>query len=243
MSQINFVSFRDPLRALVFGASGGIGAAFFSLLRASPDVELCLATSRQKGDDAMSLDLTDEVAIATYATSLEMQGPFNLIINASGLLHRDTLQPEKRLSQISAEAMMQSFAVNSIAPALINRYFVPLLPRTGKAVIAHLSARVGSISDNRIGGWYSYRAAKAAQNMITRTTAIEVVRRYPEALIIGLHPGTVDTELSKPFQSGVGEGRLFSAQDAATRMLQVIDGLAAEDSGNVFAYDGQRVPF
>lgn len=243
MSQVTLASFKVPLRALVFGATGGIGAAFVSLLRASPNVEFCLASSRQASDEAMALDLTDEAAIATYAANLELQGPFNLIINASGLLHRDTLQPEKRLSQISAEAMMQSFAVNAIAPALINRYFVPLLPRTGKAVIAHLSARVGSISDNRLGGWYSYRAAKAAQNMITRTTAIEVARRYPEALIIGLHPGTVDTSLSKPFQSGVDEGRLFSSQDAATHMLQVIDGLSAEDSGNVFAYDGARVPF
>jgi NAD(P)-dependent dehydrogenase (short-subunit alcohol dehydrogenase family) len=243
MSQITLASFKSPLRALVFGANGGLGAAFVSLLRASPNVEICFASSRQASDDTMPLDLTDEAAIAAYAASLEANGPLNLVINASGLLHRGTFQPEKRLSQISTEAMLQSFAVNSIAPALINRYFVPLLPRTGKSVIAHLSARVGSISDNRLGGWYSYRAAKAAQNMITRTTAIEVARRYPEALIIGLHPGTVDTQLSKPFQSGVDEGRLFSSQDAAIRLLQVIDGLSAEDSGNVFAYDGQAVPF
>ncbi len=242
MSHCDFTSFDGPVRSLIFGAGGGIGSAFVTLLRANPKVEVCLASSRQAGEDVVALDLTDELAIAAYAASLESQGPLHLIINASGLLHRETLQPEKRLTQVSAAAMMQSFAVNAIAPALINRYFVPLLPRKGKSVIAHLSARVGSISDNRIGGWYSYRAAKAAQNMITRTTAIEVARRYPEALIVGLHPGTVDTHLSKPFQSGVEERRLFSPVDAASRLLQVVDGLSAAETGCVFAYDGQLVP-
>lgn len=243
MTQQEFTSFSEPLRALVFGASGGLGAAFVDILRASPGVETCVASSRRGGQDRIALDLTDEEAIAAFAQTMSEQAPFHLIINASGLLHHAALQPEKRLSDITAQNMFQSFAMNSVAPALINRYFVPLLPRKGKSVIAHLSARVGSISDNRIGGWYSYRAAKAAQNMITRTTAIEVARRYPEAVIVGLHPGTVDTNLSKPFQSGVASDRLFSPEYAAQQLLQVLDTLSGADSGNVFAYDGQRVPF
>jgi NAD(P)-dependent dehydrogenase (short-subunit alcohol dehydrogenase family) len=133
-------------------------------------------------------------------------------------------------------------AVNTIGPALIAKYFLPLMARDEKAVMAHLSARVGSISDNRMGGWTSYRAAKAAQNMIVKNAAIETARRDPQKIIIGLHPGTVDTQLSAPFQGNVAAEKLFSPAQSADYLLRVIDGVTAQDSGKLLAWDGQQVP-
>jgi NAD(P)-dependent dehydrogenase (short-subunit alcohol dehydrogenase family) len=152
------------------------------------------------------------------------------------------IQPEKALKQINAKAMAHVLAVNAIAPALIAKYFLPLMARDEKAVMAHLSARVGSISDNRMGGWTSYRAAKAAQNMVVKNAAIETARRDKQKIIIGLHPGTVDSHLSAPFQGNVADDKLFSPAQSAAYLLAVIDGLQADDSGKVFAWDGQIVP-
>ena len=148
-------------------------------------------------------DVSDEASIAGVAAAVADMAPFDLIINATGLLHDETIgvQPEKALRHISADAMARVMSVNAIGPALIMKYFVPLMACDKKAVMAHLSARVGSISDNRLGGWYSYRAAKAAQNMLVRTAAIEFARRGPLGVIVGLHPGTVDSNLSAPFKA------------------------------------------
>jgi NAD(P)-dependent dehydrogenase (short-subunit alcohol dehydrogenase family) len=153
------------------------------------------------------------------------------------------LQPEKSWRALTAQSLAQSFAVNAIGPALLAKHFLEGLATGEKAVFAALSARVGSIEDNRLGGWHSYRAAKAALHMLVRTFAIELARRNPTALCIALHPGTVDTALSRPFQSGVPDGRLFTPRHAAECLLQVIDTLDASASGNAFAWDGQRLPF
>ena len=137
---------------------------------------------------------------------------------------------------------MQLFAVNAIGPALVAKHFLPLLPRHGRSVFASISARVGSIEDNRLGGWYSYRASKAALNMLLKTYSIELKRRAPSAICVGLHPGTVDTALSKPFQGGVAPGKLFSPTQSAAYLLRVIDGLTPADNGAVFAWDGSQIP-
>ena len=227
--------FPDNFRALIFGARGGIGAAFAAALAPRCDV-----TALSRAD----VDICDEAALAAWAEKIRQTGPLHLVINATGLLHDEAanLQPEKALKQITADAMARVLAVNTIGPALIAKYFLPLMAREEKAVMAHLSARVGSISDNRMGGWTSYRAAKAAQNMVVKNAAIETARRDKQKIIIGLHPGTVDTNLSAPFQGNVVADKLFSPAQSAAYLLHVIDGLGAEDSGKVFAWDGQEVP-
>lgn len=228
-------SFPSDFRALVFGARGGIGAAFVAALQTR-----CQVTGLTRAD----IDICDEAALAALAERLKADAPYHLIINATGLLHDEAagIQPEKALKQINAKAMAHVLAVNAIAPALIAKYFLPLMARDEKAVMAHLSARVGSISDNRMGGWTSYRAAKAAQNMVVKNAAIETARRDKQKIIIGLHPGTVDSPLSAPFQGNVADDKLFSPAQSAAYLLAVIDGLQADDSGKVFAWDGQAVP-
>ena len=228
-------SFPTDFRALVFGARGGLGAAFVGVLQSR-----CQVTALTRAD----IDICDEAALAVLAEQEKARGPLHLIINATGLLHdaQAGIQPEKALKQINAAAMARVLAVNTIAPALLAKYFLPLLAREEKTVMAHLSARVGSISDNRMGGWTSYRAAKAAQNMVVKNAAIETARRDKDKIIIGLHPGTVDSALSAPFQGNVAADKLFTPAQSADYLLQVIDRLTPHDSGKVFAWDGQELP-
>ena len=228
-------SFPTDFRALIFGARGGLGAAFVAALQ-----NRCEVTGLTRAD----IDICDEAALAVLAEQEKARGPLHLIINATGLLHdaEAGIQPEKALKQINAAAMARVLAVNTIGPALIAKYFLPLLARQEKTVMAHLSARVGSISDNRMGGWTSYRAAKAAQNMVVKNAAIETARRDKQKIIIGLHPGTVDSDLSAPFQGNVAAGKLFTPLQSADYLLRVIDVLAPSDSGKIFAWDGQEVP-
>ena len=231
--------------AVVIGASGGIGRALTRQIVATGRFGAVHALSRS-GDDAPlgaidgRIDLEDEASIAAAAARLETAP--RLVIVASGRLHGRGLTPEKALRMLDPAAMHQAFAVNTIGPALVAKHFTPLFQREGRSVFAALSARVGSISDNRLGGWHSYRASKAALNMLIATIAIELARTRPAALCVGLHPGTVDTGLSKPFQGGVPGERLFTAAHSAAALLQVIDGLTPPDSGGLFAWDGARIP-
>jgi NAD(P)-dependent dehydrogenase (short-subunit alcohol dehydrogenase family) len=234
MTQI-LPSFPDDFRALIFGARGGLGAALCAALATR-----CHVTGVTRED----VGICDEAALENLAARLKAQGPLHLVVNATGLLH-DTdaaIQPEKSFKQISAAAMAQVLAVNTIGPALIAKYFLPLMARDDKAVMAHLSARVGSISDNRMGGWTSYRAAKAAQNMVVKNAAIETARRDKQKIIIGLHPGTVDSRLSAPFQGNVAQDKLFSPAQSAGYLLNVIDGVTPAQSGKVLAWDGAEIP-
>lgn len=234
MTQI-LPSFPENFHALIFGARGGIGAALVEALGAR-----CNVTGLTRSE----IDICDEAALQALAEQTKQLGALHLVVNATGLLHDAAaeVQPEKALKQISAASMAKVLAVNTIGPALIAKYFLPLMARDEKAVMAHLSARVGSISDNRMGGWTSYRAAKAAQNMIVKNAAIETARRDPQKIIIGLHPGTVDTQLSAPFQGNVAAEKLFSPTQSADYLLRVIDGVTEQDSGKLLAWDGQQVP-
>jgi NAD(P)-dependent dehydrogenase (short-subunit alcohol dehydrogenase family) len=250
--------FDLPGQVLVQGASRGIGAAFVEALLNVETVTAVIATSRDPTvstalnalHDAhgpqrlqlLSMDITDEVAIRDAAGRLDPgDTPLRMIVNCAGLLHDDGLVPEKRLEDLNDEHLHRVFAVNCFGPMLVARYFQPLLARRGRTVFASISARVGSITDNRLGGWYAYRASKAAQNMFTRTLAIELARRLPDCLCVGLHPGTVETDLSAPFRRGVSADRLFTPAYAAERMIDVVAGLGIEASGNCFAWDGKPI--
>lgn len=242
-------SFEIPLRAAIIGSTGGIGNALVDALADDPKVSSIYALSRSgtphPSDKVQNLtfDFLDEASISAAAEALREVGPFHLILVATGLLQGDGISPEKNMRALDMDAMRKSFEVNTFGPALTAKYFLPLLSRDGKAVFAALSARVGSISDNRLGGWYSYRASKAALNMTLKTLSIETARRFKSQIIIGLHPGTVDTNLSKPFQSNVPDGKLFTPEFSAEKLLSVVDQVQAKDSGHLFAWDGERVPF
>jgi NAD(P)-dependent dehydrogenase (short-subunit alcohol dehydrogenase family) len=233
-------SFSSSARALIIGGSGGIGGALSA--RLSQIFSDCVITSRSGADGAFVLDVTKEQSWSHLADQLSGQS-FDMIVNATGLLHGQDVAPERRLTEISIDQMQSVFAVNSFGVALGYKYLLPCLAKQDKAVFANLSARVGSISDNKIGGWYSYRAAKAAQNMITKSAAIEWQRRHKNAILVGLHPGTVSTDLSAPFRGSVAADKLFTPDQSADYLLRVIDGLEPEDNGYLFAWDGSRVEF
>jgi NAD(P)-dependent dehydrogenase (short-subunit alcohol dehydrogenase family) len=223
--------------AVVIGASGGVGAAILAGLRASGRFEAVHGLSR-RGD---GLDITDEASVAAAARRLASGPPLTLVFVATGVLHHGH-EPERSYRALDAAHLRRDFEINTVGPALVAKHFLPLMPRDRRAVFAALSARVGSIGDNRLGGWHSYRASKAALNMILRTLAVELARTHPQAVVAGLHPGTVDTGLSKPFQRGVKPEKLFTPDQSAAYLLQVLDGLTPADSGGVFAWDGARVP-
>ncbi len=229
-------AFPEHYKALVIGASGTIGAAFVDLLNADPRCALVIGLHRQSQP---AIDFTDEASVADAASLLAPQGPFHLIINAAGVLHATDFMPEKKLGDLHVEQMLATFQINTFGPALVLRHFSRLLAKD-KAVMAVLSAKVGSIEDNRLGGWYSYRASKAALNMLLKTAAIEIRRTQPNTTMIALHPGTVNSPLSQPFR-GAEIGR--PALDAAGDMLKVLNGLTAEDSGNFYSYTGEKIPW
>ncbi|WP_010545562.1 SDR family NAD(P)-dependent oxidoreductase [Sphingomonas elodea] len=236
------------LRAVIFGASGGIGAAVAARLAEDSGVERLYLGSRAPlpQTDArlvpFAFDLTDEASIAAAAAGVDR--PVDLVFVGTGMLHRaGGPAPEKAYRALDGAAMAELFAINTIGPALIAKHFLPLLPRDRRAVFAALSARVGSIADNRLGGWHSYRASKAALNMLLVTLAIELRRTHPLAIVAGLHPGTVDTGLSAPFQRGVAPEKLFSPEVSAGYLLDVISNLSPAESGGIFAWDGAPVPY
>ena len=225
-----------PFRALVIGSSGTIGTAFVELLEAHPE---CTEVAGIHRSSAHPIDYQDLSTIEEAAKTFAGEAPFQLMINTIGILHSADWMPEKKLDDLNAQQLQTLLQVNAIGPGLTMRYFSKLLDPAG-SVMATLSAKVGSIEDNRLGGWYSYRASKAALNMLIKTTAIELARTKPNIALVALHPGTVNSRLSKPFKGQqIGRPPLDAAQD----MLNVLLSLGREDSGTFISYSGERLPW
>ena len=243
-------SFSKPANVVVVGSSGGIGAALVAALEGDERVGRVHALSRTPAAgisprvSPLQVNIAEEASVAAAAAHCSEAGPFDLVIVATGILHKGKqLQPEKRMRDLNAEAMAEVFRVNTIAPAIVAKHFLPRMRREGKSAFAAISARVGSIADNRLGGWTSYRASKAALNMLIKTLSIEHARTHPDGVVVTLHPGTTDTALSKPFQRNVPEGKLFSPDYSVERMLGVIDGLTSGDTGGFFAWNGDPIEY
>jgi NAD(P)-dependent dehydrogenase (short-subunit alcohol dehydrogenase family) len=248
--------------ALIMGASGGIGIAIARKLASDPATKsliLCAAhatsheglqqlqqacIARSKFVLLLDVDFTDESAMTQWSAKLATAMPeLDLVINTAGLLHDGSLAPEKSATQISAASMQRIFAVNAFGPMLLIKAMWPWLRQKRPVLFATLSARVGSIEDNRLGGWYSYRAAKAAQNQFLKTAAIELARINPQSIMLALHPGTTDTGLSRPYQANVASGKLFTPEFVAERLLEVLTNATPAQSGTFMAWDGQVIPW
>lgn len=225
------------MKAIVIGSSGGIGSALCGELQDRGAAVLPLSRRTDP-----PVDIADERSISAAAAELAANGPVDMILIATGLLHGAGVDPEKSWKAMSGPALERYFRVNAVGPALALRHFLPLLRRDSRAVVAALSARVGSIEDNRLGGWVGYRASKAALNQIVKTISIELGRTMPKAILVGLHPGTVDTALSAPFQRNVPADQLFTPRRSAAALLDVLDGLTPADSGACFDWRGDRIP-
>jgi len=236
------MSAASDASAVVIGASGGIGGALEAALVEEGAFHTVHGFARSR-KGAQHLDLLDEPGIAAAAAHVGRGPAPALVIVATGLLHSDNNGPEKALRDLDPAWLAQTYAVNAIGPALVAKHFLPIMPRSGRMVFAVLSARVGSISDNRLGGWHGYRASKAALNMLVRNLAIEERRRNDRGIVVALHPGTVDTDLSRPFQGNVPPGRLFSTDRAALQLLDVIEELKVIDSGKLFDFEGKEIAF
>jgi NAD(P)-dependent dehydrogenase (short-subunit alcohol dehydrogenase family) len=227
--------------AIIIGASGGIGGALVAALREeNPDASVIGFARSFTGAD--HIDITDEASVAAAAARVKADGIApRLVVVATGLLHEGDRGPEKMMSQLNPDWMARNYAVNAIGPMLVAKHFLPLMPRDGAPIFAAVSARVGSITDNRMGGWYGYRMAKTALNMGLKNLSIEWRRKAERSIVVGLHPGTVDTGLSQPFQGNVAAGKLFAPDRAAVQLLDVLDGLKPADSGKIFAWDGAEI--
>lgn len=226
----------SPFRALIIGSSGTIGSAFAELLENHPSCEAVYGIHRNSPHPIHYEDLS---TIESAATSLASEGPFQLIINTIGILHSEHWMPEKKLDDLNAEQLQMLMQINAIGPGLTIKHFSKLLD-PAHSVMATLSAKVGSIEDNRLGGWYSYRASKAALNMLIKTASIEFSRTKPNTALVALHPGTVNSRLSKPFK---GEQIGRPPLDAGSDMLNVLLSLNKEDSGSFISYSGERLPW
>lgn len=231
---------------VVVGATGAIGKAFIDSYSKDESVENVFAFSRKKINfenkkiKSFDLDIENQTSIEDAAQNIKDYAVDTIIV-ATGILHSENFGPEKSIREINYSTMAKVMAVNTIGPALIGRYFIPLLRKDTKSVLAFLSARVGSISDNKFGGWYSYRASKTALNQIVKNFSIELKRTNPKAVVLALQPGTVDSNLSEPFKKNVAKGKLFSPEQSRELLSDVIEKVTIKDSGNLIAYDGEII--
>ena len=247
------------MNALIIGANGGIGLGFVKKLLHNSQINKIFATYRQPKSatnllalekqypdviHCITVDISNETQITQAVAKIrEQEKSLNLVIYCVGLLHDTQLQPEKSLKHIQTEPLLRYFSVNSIGAVLFAKHLLPLFRHQDKSLFAAISAKVGSIEDNRLGGWYGYRASKAALNMFMRNIAIEYRRSSPQTIVVSLHPGTTDTPLSQPFQKNVPAGKLFSVDKTVTQLLTVIENLTSEDSGGFFSWDGTPLPW
>ncbi len=237
--------------AVVFGVNGGVGRALATALAAQGRYGAIIGVARTRPGDwpdradwpFVAADITQESQIAEAAAAIARHGRPIRVVVATGLLHGQGVTPEKTMRSLDADALLKLFHVNAIGPALVAKHLLPLTPRDAPSVFAALSARVGSIGDNRLGGWYGYRSSKAALNMLIATLAIEYRRTHPQGVCVALHPGTVETRLSAPFTPGVDAPARLSPAASAAALVGVMDNLAPADTGRVFAWDGAPIPW
>jgi NAD(P)-dependent dehydrogenase (short-subunit alcohol dehydrogenase family) len=237
---------------VVVGVGGGIGGALAKAMAGGGRYDAVVGVARRRPADwpdnpafpFVAADITDEAQVAEAARMMEDLGRPSRIVVATGLLHGAGVTPEKSLRALDPEALMTLFQVNAIGPALVAKHLLPLTPRDRVSVFAALSARVGSITDNRLGGWYGYRASKVALNMLIATLAIEHRRSRPQGVCVALHPGTVETRLSAPFRQGSsGSPKRLTPDQSAAALIKVMDELTPDDTGRLFAWDGQPIPW
>ncbi len=244
---------------LIVGASQGIGLGFVKKLLPWENTARIYATYRHPQSASelikladeypqklicLAMDVTEEKQISTCVEQLSAQiDKLHLVINCVGILHEGSLQPEKSLKQVNPEHLLRYFQVNSIGAVLLAKHLLPLFRHPDKSIFASICAKLGSIGDNQLGGWYGYRASKAALNMFMRNVAIEYGRSSPNTIVVTLHPGTTDTRLSRPFQKNVPKEKLFSVERTVTQLLAVIEKLQPHDSGQFFSWDGSRLPW
>ena len=244
--------------ALVVGASQGIGLGFVQQMLADdrfgpvygtyrrPESAQALLTLAQQQPHltCLPMDVTDEDSIARAIAHIQAHSPqLQRVVYCVGVLHDGDFQPEKSLRQVTSENLVRSFQTNAIGAALLAKHLMPLLKHDQPSIFAAISAKVGSIGDNRLGGWYGYRASKAALNMLIKTSSLEYARRSPNTILALLHPGTTDTRLSEPFQRGVPPEKLFPVERTVAQLMTVMDGLTPADSGEFFSWDGTRLPW
>ena len=237
------------MNAVVFGANGGIGSALVRGLVQHDTYDAVFGVARRPfkvdGVVPIVIESYDDHSLKSAAAEISAAGPLTLCLCATGLLSgrsSQKLRPEKSYKQQTTAAFEEVFFANTVVPALVAKHFIPIMPRPQRAVFAALSARVGSISDNGLGGWHAYRASKAALNMLIKNFSIEQAFSAKQFIAVGLHPGTVDTSLSKPFQKGVPADQLFSAEQSAGYLLNVIEKLTPVDSGAIFDWAGEKIP-
>ncbi len=246
-------------KALIVGASQGIGLGFVRSLLKQDNIAKIYATYRHQETaselftlqseysdrlECLKVDITDESQIETVLKQIQQSvKQLHLVIYCVGVLHTDSFSPEKSLKQIKPENLIYSFQVNSIGAVLLAKHLMPLFNKSDDSIFACISAKVGSIEDNRLGGWYGYRASKAALNMFLKTTAIEYSRRCPKTIVVALHPGTTDTRLSQPFQKNIPPDKLFPVEYTVGLLSKVIAGLEIKNSGQFFAWDGSQLPW
>ena len=245
---------HKPTTVLIVGASQGIGLEFVRQFLESDRVNRVYATYRNPQSELLAvadsrlrclpMDITEESQIATVVKEIQTETvALHYVINCVGVLHEGAMQPEKSLRQLNAEQLLHYFQVNSIGAVLLAKHIQPLLKHSDRAILATISAKIGSIGDNSLGGWYGYRASKAALNMFMRTTAIEYKRTCPRAIVVTLHPGTTNTQLSRPFQRNVPPEKLFPVDRTVRQLLMVLEQLQENDTGEFFSWDGSRLPW
>ena len=232
----------------VIGSSGAIGNAVSKILLDDESVDSVYNFSRSISsntsdkENRIYIDIESEESIKDAVKKIPQDIKFDLIFVATGILHNDNdIYPEKSIRDISADRFKKVLMINTVGPALVGKYFIPFLNKQNKNVFAFLSARVGSISDNKLGGWYSYRASKTALNQIVKNFSIEIKRSNPNSIFIGLQPGTVKSNLSKPFEKNVQSENLFTPDYSAAKLLEVIDAVTSDDSGKLYAWNGEEI--
>jgi NAD(P)-dependent dehydrogenase (short-subunit alcohol dehydrogenase family) len=231
------ILFDCDYRALVIGASGALGPGFVRALQADPRCVHVELLSRGQGS---GFDLLDPASLAAQAAACAGAGPYHFIVDATGALTIDGVGPEKSLAAVRPDVLARSLQVNAVGPLMVLRHFAPLLA-SGPSVYAKLSARVGSIADNRKGGWYGYRASKAALNMFLQTAAIELQRKQPALRVVALQPGTVRSTLSQPFSAGVA--KLLEPEESVAGMLKTLRGLQPKQGAHFVDYQGEEIPW